>query len=106
MLSTTVAGIKLPCCIYNASGPKTQSIEALEKIGQSQAGAILSKSVTLEKQTGNPLPRFVQKIDLGPNMCEGSINSEGLPNEGIDYCKNTPAPDYASAYCQRATRPP
>lgn len=87
MLATSVAGLKLPCCVYNASGPRTQSIEALEKIGESKSGAILSKSTTLEKQTGNPLPRFVQKIDLGPGVCEGSINSEGLPNEGIDYCK-------------------
>ena len=33
---------------------------------------------------GNPLPRYKQ-IDLGPSTCVGSINSEGLPNKGIDY---------------------
>ena len=87
--STTIAGIFLPCCVYNASGPRTQSIEALQKIGDSQAGCILSKSTTLEKQMGNSLPRAIQKIDLGSSYCEGSINSEGLPNEGIDYCKFT-----------------
>lgn len=86
-LSTTVAGIPLDCCIYNASGPRTGSIEALEKIGESKSGAVLSKSATKLKQDGNPLPRFVNKVTLGDGYCEGSINSEGLPNAGIDYCK-------------------
>ena len=87
MLRTTVAGLEFPVCIYNASGPRTQSVEALQKIGGSRAGCILSKSVTLEKQQGNDLPRSIQKIELGAGYCEGSINSEGLPNEGVDYCK-------------------
>ena len=33
---------------------------------------------------GNPLPRY-KEIDLGASQCVGSINSEGLPNKGIDY---------------------
>jgi len=44
----------------------------------------VSKSATLLKQDGNPLPRFVNKVELG-EYCQGSINSEGLPNSGIDY---------------------
>jgi dihydroorotate dehydrogenase (fumarate) len=86
MLSTEIGGIKLDCCIYNASGPRTGSIEALVKIGESRAGVILSKSATMTQQDGNILPRFVNKIKLG-DFCEGSLNSEGLPNLGIDYCK-------------------
>jgi dihydroorotate dehydrogenase (fumarate) len=84
MLKTSVGGIELESCIYNASGPRTGSIEALQKIGERNTGAILSKSATLVKQDGNPLPRFVNKIDLGSSK-QGSINSEGLPNAGIDY---------------------
>jgi dihydroorotate dehydrogenase (fumarate) len=45
---------------------------------------VVSKSCTLKKQTGNALPRFISKIDLGPSR-EGSLNSEGLPNAGVDY---------------------
>ena len=86
MLETTIGGVKLDCCIYNESAPRTGSVEALVKIGKSRSGAILSKSSTLVAQDGNPLPRFVNKIKLG-DYCEGSINSEGLPNLGIDYCK-------------------
>lgn len=86
MLASSVGGIAIDCCIYNASGPRTGSVEALQKIGKSKAGAILSKSATLVAQDGNPLPRFINKIKLG-SYCDGSINSEGLPNLGIDYCK-------------------
>lgn len=87
MLLTSVGGIALECCIYNASGPRTGSVEALQKIGESSAGAILSKSATLVEQSGNPLPRFLNKISLGGKYTDGSLNSEGLPNYGIDYCK-------------------
>jgi dihydroorotate dehydrogenase (fumarate) len=77
-LKTTVAGIPLETCIYNASGPRTGSSAALAKIAASKSGAVLAKSATLEKQTGNPLPRTWQSD-------EASLNSEGLPNAGIDY---------------------
>lgn len=90
MLRTSIGGVDLPCCIYNASGPRTGSAEALTKIALSRSGAVLSKSATLVKQDGNTLPRFVNKIKLG-GYCDGSLNSEGLPNYGIDYCKNVSA---------------
>lgn len=83
-LHTTVGGVALECCIYNASGPRTGSIEALAKIGSSRAGAVLSKSATLQGQDGNPLPRY-KEMPLGSGRCVGSINSEGLPNKGINY---------------------
>ena len=86
MLQTTVAGISLHCCIYNASGPRSGSKEALEKIASSSAGAVVSKSSTLEKRHGNVLPRFVESVHLN-TYCAGSFSAEGLPNFGIDYCK-------------------
>lgn len=86
MLRAEIGGVKLKCCIYNASGPRTGTIEALEKIGKSEAGAILTKSATLFKREGNPLPRFINKIKLN-TYSDGAVNSEGLPNAGIDYCK-------------------
>ena len=88
MLKSKIAKIHLDTCIYNASGPRTGSIEALLKIAESRSGAILSKSATLIKQDGNSLPRFINKLNLGEDYCEGSFNSEGLPNLGIDYCKS------------------
>eukprot|EP00536_Pseudo-nitzschia_multiseries_P015165 jgi/Psemu1/320802/estExt_fgenesh1_pm.C_8330001 len=79
-LETTVGGIPLSTCVYNASGPRTGSSAALTKIAASSAGAILTKSATVEKQNGNPQPRtWHSEDDLA------SMNSEGLPNSGIDY---------------------
>lgn len=83
MLKTSVGGIPLECCIYNASGPRTASLGALKAIAKSQAGAVTSKSATLDFRKGNPLPRYAE-IDLGQGT-KGSINSEGLANKGIDY---------------------
>lgn len=83
-LSTTVGGVKLSCAIYNASGPKSGHASDLVNVGASRAGAVLSKSATLKKQTGNPFPRL-KKVGLGGVLCDGSINSEGLPNSGIEY---------------------
>jgi dihydroorotate dehydrogenase (fumarate) len=83
-LQTTVGGVNLECCIYNASGPKSGHVADLANVGKSRSGAVLSKSATLEKQSGNPLPRL-KKIPLDGKLCDGSINSEGLPNAGIDY---------------------
>jgi dihydroorotate dehydrogenase (fumarate) len=55
-------------------------VEALQKVAQSKSGAMLTKSATLLSQTGNPLPRTYHTTD---GMT--SFNSEGLPNNGIDY---------------------
>jgi len=79
-LETSVGGISLSTCVYNASGPRTGSAAALSKIAASSSGAILSKSATLLKQTGNPQPRTWHSSDG-----KASMNSEGLPNSGIDY---------------------
>ncbi|GMH46338.1 hypothetical protein TrRE_jg1890 [Triparma retinervis] len=78
-LSTTICGKKLSTCIYNASGPRTGSSDALSKVASSRSGAVLAKSATVNEQTGNPLPRTFQADG------KGSLNSEGLPNKGIDY---------------------
>lgn len=87
MLRSTIADIPLDCLVLNASGPRTGSLEALLKIAESESGAVVSKSVTLEERNGNPLPRFINNVSLGDSYCSGSISAEGLPNYGIDYCK-------------------
>lgn len=84
MLATTVAGIAMDCCIYNASGPKSGHVSDLTNVAKSRSGAVLSKSATLKSQTGNPLPRL-KKIEMSGSAGHASINSEGLPNAGIEY---------------------
>lgn len=78
MTATNIGGIALETCLYNASGAQCTYIEELDRLAQSMAGAILSKSCTPAYREGNPTPRYYE-TDLG------SINSMGLPNEGYAY---------------------
>jgi dihydroorotate dehydrogenase (fumarate) len=79
-ISTTLAGIHLKSCIYNASGPRSDKSEFLYRIAKSEAGAVLTKSATLKKHRGSRLARTWHNQDHS-----ASLNSEGFPNEGIDY---------------------
>ena len=79
-VSASLGNLQLPFCVYNASGPRSGTIEALQKIAASTSGAVLTKSATISPQEGNPLPRTYHAPD---HMA--SFNSEGLPNKGIDY---------------------
>lgn len=106
-LSTTIGGMKLECCIYNASGPRCGTDAALAKVAESASGAVVSKSATIGEQKGNPLPRTVERLEAVP----GSINSEGLPNKGIDYYLDPKCVDAATSTgkpyivrCARTTR--
>jgi len=79
-ISVTLAGVPLTSCVYNASGPRTGSSAAMSKIANSASGGVLAKSATIASQKGNDLPRTWHE-DNG----KASLNSEGLPNSGIDY---------------------
>lgn len=74
-LSTTIAGIRFPSCFMNASGALCVTKEELIALGRSRAGAIVTKSMTVEARQGNPAPRYY-------GFPGGSINSMGLPNLG------------------------
>lgn len=74
-LSVTIAGVRFPSCFMNAAGARCVTREELEALGRSRAGAIVTKSMTLEPRQGNPEPRYY-------GFPSGSINSMGLPNLG------------------------
>ncbi len=74
-LSTTIAGVTFPSCFMNAAGALCVTREELEALGRSAAGAIVTKSMTIEARHGNPEPRYY-------GFPGGSINSMGLPNLG------------------------
>ena len=74
-LTVNIAGVKFPGCFMNASGALCVTREELLALGRSRAGAIVTKSMTLEARQGNPLPRYY-------GFPSGSINSMGLPNLG------------------------
>lgn len=74
-LSVTIAGVRLPTCLMNASGARCVTRAELLALGRSRAGAIVTKSMTVEARQGNPEPRYRP-------FALGSINSMGLPNLG------------------------
>jgi dihydroorotate dehydrogenase (fumarate) len=74
-LSTTIAGVRFPSCFMNASGALCVTRDELLTLGRSQAGAVVTKSMTVESRQGNPSPRYY-------GFPGGSINSMGLPNLG------------------------
>lgn len=81
-INTTIGGVNLETCVFNASGPRDETLPLLEKIGKSKSSAIMMKSCTLEPRSGNPEPRYA---DIDNNS---SINSMGLPNLGYkEYIK-------------------
>jgi len=53
---------------------------AMAKIAASASGGVLAKSATIVSQTGNDQPRTWHEENG-----KASLNSEGLPNNGIDY---------------------
>ena len=74
-LTADIAGITFPIGIMNASGARCVTADELEAIGNSRAGAIVTKSMTRNARDGNPTPRYIA-------FPHGSINSMGLPNLG------------------------
>lgn len=78
-LHAEIAGINFDNIFLNASGVHCQTTAELDELLATQStGAVITKSATSAYRAGNPSPRL-SKIPLG------SINSMGLPNEGLDY---------------------
>mgnify|MGYP000876769798 CR=1 FL=1 len=77
-LKTQIAGFSFDNCLMNAAGVSCMTVEELEEVRQSSAGTFITKTATLTPRQDNPEPRY-RDVPLG------SINSMGLPNQGIDY---------------------
>ena len=75
---TSIAGFDFDNCLMNAAGVWCMTKEELEGVKDSAAGTLVTKTATLEYRAGNPEPRY-------KNVPLGSINSMGLPNNGLDY---------------------
>ena len=75
---TQIAGFEFENCLMNAAGVACMTIAELEGVKNSVAGTFVTKTATLDFRQGNPEPRY-RDVPLG------SINSMGLPNNGLDY---------------------
>lgn len=63
---------------FNASGVWCTSNQELSGLGMSEAGAIVTKSMTVMPREGNAKTRMVFNDLI-------SVNGMGLPNHGVDY---------------------
>lgn len=92
-LKTKVANIDFETCIWNASGCWCTQENELDELYQSEAGAVVSKSGTMEVRSGNEEPRF-----HSDNL--GTINSMGVPNLGYQFYTNYRAKIIDKPYIQ------
>jgi dihydroorotate dehydrogenase (NAD+) catalytic subunit len=75
-LSVDIAGIKLRSPIVTASGTFGYGDEITDLVDVSRLGAIITKTITLERRTGNPPPRIFE-------TSSGMLNTIGLQNVGL-----------------------
>lgn len=77
-LTTNFLGRTYATPLMNAAGVRCTTTLELDQLQQSSAGTFVTKTATLTPREGNAGHRLAEL----PN---GSINSMGLPNKGIDY---------------------
>ena len=78
MLKTDFLDVELSNPLMNASGVHCMTTVELDELANSEAGAFVTKTATRDYREGNPEPRYY-------DTALGSINSMGLPNNGLDY---------------------
>jgi dihydroorotate dehydrogenase (NAD+) catalytic subunit len=80
-IGTEIAGLKLANPTMLAAGILGYTGLSLKRVIESGAGAVVTKSMGLEPQSGYPNPTVVQ------TSC-GLLNAMGLPNPGISHFKD------------------
>ena len=97
-ISTKIAGLQLKNPTILASGIMDEDAGSMQRIIESGAGAIVTKSVGLQAREGYPNPTLIE-------LEHGILNAMGLPNPGIDSfgeevnkLKNSKTPIIGSIY--------
>ena len=85
-LSVSIGSLRLRNPVMPASGTFAEGLDRV--IDFDRLGALVTKTITREVRTGNPLPRVVEQP-------EGLINSIGIPSKGLDYFIEKTLPLYA-----------
>ena len=84
-LSVTVGTLRLRNPVMPASGTFAEGLDNV--IDFEKLGALVTKTITHELRTGNPLPRVVEQPG-------GLINSIGIPSKGLDHFVENMLPLY------------
>jgi len=74
-LEVEIAGLKYPSPVFLASGILGSSASLIKRVLESGAGAVVTKSVTLNPRRGHSTPCFIE-------LEVGYVNALGLPNPG------------------------
>lgn len=77
-LEVTLAGVKFRNPVIAASGTFGFGLEYRQIVRK--LGGIVTKAITLQPRTGNPMPRIAE-------VCGGIVNSVGLENPGVQHFK-------------------
>ena len=86
-LSVTIGGLKLRNPVMPASGTFADGLDRVMDFNR--LGALVTKTITRELRTGNPLPRIVER--------PGSlINAIGIPSKGVPHFIEETLPYYAA----------
>jgi dihydroorotate dehydrogenase (NAD+) catalytic subunit len=85
-LSVRVGGLTLANPVMPASGTFAEGLDRV--IDFNRLGAFVTKTITRELRTGNPLPRVVERAG-------GLINAIGIPSKGVPYFIEHTLPYYA-----------
>ena len=85
-LSVRIGSLTLANPVMPASGTFAEGLERVMDF--SRLGAFVTKTITRELRTGNPLPRVVERPG-------GLINAIGIPSKGVPYFIAHTMPHYA-----------
>jgi dihydroorotate dehydrogenase (NAD+) catalytic subunit len=86
-LSVRVGGLTLRNPVMPASGTFAEGLDRVMDFNR--LGAFVTKTITRELRTGNPLPRVVERPG-------GLINAIGIPSKGVTYFVEETLPYYAA----------
>jgi dihydroorotate dehydrogenase (NAD+) catalytic subunit len=84
-LSVSIGGLQLLNPVMPASGTFADGLA--RSIDINQLGAFVTKTITREKRSGNPVPRVSE-------VHAGMLNAIGIPSKGVEYFIDTTVPFY------------
>ena len=86
-MSVRIGGLTLRNPVMPASGTFAEGLDRVMDFNR--LGAFVTKTITRELRTGNPLPRVVERPG-------GLINAIGIPSKGVAYFVEETLPYYAA----------
>lgn len=84
-MSVDIGGLRLANPVMPASGTFAEGLGLA--VDLNRIGALVTKTITRELRTGNPLPRVAE-------VAGGMLNAIGIPSKGVDYLLHHTLPLY------------